>query len=131
MVRGIRFVSGDLIVGVGVGTVVEPRGRNVGVAAKKGVIFGTGVGVGVPLIEALMAATRVAATFTVGRSLTCGFGVPIVVAKGARVGFGGIIGVGVFIDPMMQAVDNKTEASPNTITGRREPWASKLTLFFK
>ena len=131
MVRGIRFVNGDLGVGVGGGTLGEPRGRNVGMAANMGVIFGMGVGVGVPRIEALIAATRVAATFTVGSSLTCGFGVPIVVAKGARVGVGGSIGVAVFIDPMTQAVENKTEASPNTITGRRDTRASKLTLFSK
>jgi len=98
------------------------------VAAKIGVVFGVARGVGVPLIEALIAANRVATTSTVGNGLICGFGVPMVVAKGGRIEVGTGIGVGVFIDPMMQAVDNKTEASPNTITGRREPWASKLTL---
>ena len=127
MVRGIRFVRGDFLVGVGAGTLVEPRGRNIGVVAKMDMLLGVAMGVGVPLIEALIAAARVAATSTVGSSPTSGFGVPTVVAKGARVEVGGGMGVGVFIEPTMQAVDNKTKASPNTIAGRRETRARKLT----
>lgn len=116
------------MVGVGVGPLVEPCERIVGVVAKKGVTFAVGSGVGVPLIEALIAATRVAATSTVGNSLTWGLGVPIVVAKGARVGVGGTIGVAVFNDPTMQAVVNSAEASPDKVTGRREFPARRLTL---
>ncbi len=127
-VRGILFVRGDFMVGVGVGTLVEPRKRNVGVGAKKGVAFGVGSGVGVPLIEALIAATRVAATSTVGSSRIWGFGVPTVVAKGARVGVGPTTGVAVFSDPTMQAVDRNAKASPDRITGRSEVLARRLTL---
>ena len=87
-----------------------------------------GSGVGVPLIEALIAATRVAATSTVGNALTWGFGVPMVVAKGARVGVGGTMGVAVFREPTMQAVDNRTEAIADRVTGRREVLARRLTL---
>ena len=116
------------MVGVRVGTAVESRGPKVGMGAKMGVMLGVGMDVGVPLIEALMAATRVAATFTVGSSLTCGFGVPIVVAKGALVEVGPTMGVAVFGDPRTQAVDKNAQASPDRITGRSEVLARRLTL---
>ena len=95
-------------------------------AEKIGGVFGVARAVGVPLIEALIAANRVATTSTVGNGLICGFGVPMVVAKGGRVGVGTGIGVGVFIDPTMQAVDNITVANPGTVTNRREGRASQL-----
>ena len=104
MVRGIPTVRGDFLVGVG--TRVEPGGRKVWMTAKMGVRFGVALGVGVPIIEALIAATWVAATSKVGSSLTSGLGVPSVVAKGKRVEVGGGIGVGVVAAPIMQAVDN-------------------------
>jgi len=75
-------------VGVGTATLASVLSRKVGVAAKIGVTFGVAAGVGVPLIEPRIAATRVAATSTVGSNLASGLGVPTVVAKGASVGVG-------------------------------------------
>ena len=110
--------------GVGVGKLVGPREPKARVAGKMGVIFVVAVGVGVPLIEALIAATQVAATSTVGSSLTSGLGEVIVLAAGDRAEVRDTICVGVD-SATMQAVDNRTEASLNTITDRRENRASQ------
>ena len=125
MVRGIPTDRGDFLVGVG--TRVEPGGRKVGVTTKTGVRFGVDLGVGVPIIEALIAATWVAATSTVGSSLTAGFGVPIAAAAAAaRAGVAGTMGVAVDSDPTTQAVDNRTVASPVTIVDLWEIRATQL-----